>query len=60
MTLKSWLYDGLIPIFLIALMVVTRYHHFGELLHLPDASMAVFFFAGCYRNKVFFGFLLVL
>lgn len=27
-------------------MVATRYHHFGDALHLPDASLAVFFIAG--------------
>jgi len=30
---------------LIALMVLTRFHHFGDVLHLPDASLTVFFFA---------------
>lgn len=27
-------------------MAATRYHHFGDALHLPDASLAVFFLAG--------------
>nr|WP_229792425.1 hypothetical protein [Lysobacter bugurensis] len=27
-------------------MIATRVHHFGNALHLPDASMAVFFLAG--------------
>lgn len=27
-------------------MAATRYHHFGDALHLPDASLAVFFIAG--------------
>ncbi|MGF1545740.1 MAG: hypothetical protein ACFCUG_00270 [Thiotrichales bacterium] len=31
---------------LIALMVVTRWHHFGSVAFLPDASLAVFFLAG--------------
>ncbi len=31
---------------LAALMIATRVHHFGTALHLPDASMAVFFLAG--------------
>ncbi len=30
------------------LMAITRYHHFGSALHLPDASLAVFFMAGFY------------
>lgn len=30
------------------LMAATRYHHFGSSLHLPDASLAVFFAAGFY------------
>ncbi|WP_052700170.1 hypothetical protein [Methylocucumis oryzae] len=46
------------PLLLIALMVVTRYHHFGDALHLPDASLAVFFLAGYSRSlpyrKAFF------
>ena len=31
---------------LAAIMLVTRYHHIGSLLHLKDASMGVFFAAG--------------
>jgi hypothetical protein len=27
-------------------MAATRYHHFGDALHLPDASLAVFFLTG--------------
>ena len=49
-----------LPILLIALMVLTRFHHFGDELHLPDASLAVFFFAGFYRKTIFFVFLLLL
>lgn len=49
-----------LPIPLIALMVLTRFHHFGDALHLPDASLAVFFFAGFYRRTTFFVFLLAL
>lgn len=33
---------------LVLLMAATRYHHFGSSLHLPDASLAVFFAAGFY------------
>lgn len=32
-------------------MVATRFHHFGSVLHLPDASMAVFFLGGLYLRK---------
>ncbi|MDD5580441.1 MAG: hypothetical protein PHY16_14320 [Methylobacter sp.] len=49
-----------LPIALMGLMVLTRFHHFGDVLHLPDASLAVFFFAGFYRKKAFFVFLLAL
>lgn len=33
---------------LLALMLATRFHHFGDALHLPDASWAIFFLAGFY------------
>lgn len=36
---------GLLALLAIA-MAATRYHHFGDALHLPDASLAVFFIAG--------------
>lgn len=60
MNIKQWLQAEYLPIPLIALMALTRFHHFGDVLHLPDASLAVFFFAGFYRKKVFFVFLLAL
>jgi hypothetical protein len=31
---------------LLALMLATRFHHFGSAISLPDASLAVFFMAG--------------
>lgn len=34
-----------------ALMVATRFHHFGNALHLPDASMALFFLGGLYLRR---------
>ena len=58
MNIKRWIQAEYLPILLIALMVLTRFHHFGDFLHLPDASLAVFFFAGFYRKKAFLGFLL--
>ena len=33
---------------LIALMALTRSHHVGNAVSLPDASLAVFFLAGCF------------
>lgn len=60
MNIKQWLQVEYLPILLIALMVLTRFHHFGDVLHLPDASLAVFFFAGFYRKKALFIFLLVM
>ena len=34
-----------------ALMVATRFNHFGDALHLPDASMALFFLGGLYLRR---------
>ncbi|GAB3378657.1 hypothetical protein [Lysobacter fragariae] len=36
---------------LVSLMLATRFHHFGTALHLPDASMAIFFLGGLYLRK---------
>ncbi|QNK00166.1 hypothetical protein [Dyella telluris] len=33
---------------LMAVMMATRFKHFGDMLHLPDASMAIFFLGGLY------------
>lgn len=33
-------------------MIAGRYHHFGSVLQLPDASLAVFFIAGFYLRPV--------
>jgi len=64
MTINQWLKSDYLPIPLIALMVLTRFHHFGDVLHLPDASLAVFFFAGFYRTgagkNALFAFLLAM
>jgi len=60
MNIKRWLQAESLPIILIASMVLTRFHHFGDVLHLPDASLAVFFFAAFYRKKALLGFLLIL
>jgi hypothetical protein len=57
-TLKKYnLHSGFLA--LIALMLATRVHHFGSAFLLPDASLAVFFFAGLYCTRAgFFAFLL--
>jgi hypothetical protein len=36
---------------LAALMLATRFHHFGTALNLPDASMAIFFLGGLYLRR---------
>ncbi len=54
---KYHLHSGFIA--LIGLMLATRVHHFGSAFSLPDASLAVFFFAGMYCNRAgFFALLL--
>ena len=44
---------------LVALMALTRFHHFGSALMLPDASYAVFFLAGLYLGRNRSGWLLL-
>ncbi|UXI66535.1 hypothetical protein [Tahibacter amnicola] len=48
-TKKQWP----VLILLMVLMLVTRYHPWGEVLHVKDASMAVFFAAGFYLGGTF-------
>jgi hypothetical protein len=43
---------------LAALMAVTRDHHFGSALHLPDATLAIFLLAGWYLARWAFPVLL--
>lgn len=44
---------------LIAIMAITRGHHFATLSHLPSATLAIFFLAGLYLSgKWMFGVLL--
>lgn len=38
---------------LVALIAITRTYHFGSINLLPDASLAVFFFAGMYLRRWF-------
>ena len=44
---------------LIVLMAATRADHFGTVLHLPDASLAVFMLAGFYLPRLAFPVLLI-
>ncbi len=48
----------LIFVILSALMLMTRPYHFASALHLPSASLAVFFLGGFFlkTNKTFWGF----
>ncbi|WP_266158693.1 hypothetical protein [Dyella silvatica] len=46
---------------LLVVMLATRFKHFGDVLHLPDASMAVFFLGGLYlRRHALFGLFMAL
>lgn len=45
---------------LVLVMATTRFKHFGDVLHLPDASMAVFFLGGLYVRRHAMFVLLVL
>ena len=65
MTFTHDLSKHFFPAALIALLLTTRFHHFGDTVNLPDASLAVFFFAGFYRasqsaKALLFGLLLAL
>ncbi len=40
-----------IGLLLLVLLLATRYHHFGSMLHLPDASWAIFFAVGFYLRR---------
>ena len=48
----------LIVVILSVLMIMTRPYHFASALHLPSASLAVFFLGGFFlkTNKTFWGF----
>ncbi len=54
MTTTNIRQQTLIFLGLAALMLVTRFHHFGSALHMPDASLAIFFVAGFYLRRVTF------
>jgi hypothetical protein len=61
MNTKQWLQAQTLTLPLIALMALTRFHHFGDAFSLPDASLAVFFLAGLgfARRWWLLGFLLL-
>jgi hypothetical protein len=52
---------ALVAVGLVALMIATRSKHFGDALHLPDASMALFFVGGLHlrRHLAFVGLVLL-
>jgi hypothetical protein len=41
-----------IALLLMALMVATRFHHFGSVTHLPDASWAIFIAGGFFLRRM--------
>lgn len=44
---QAWIVTALLAL----LMLLTRTGHFGDMLHLPDASMAIFFLGGIYARR---------
>jgi hypothetical protein len=53
-------HQGIVFALLALVMLATRSHHFGSALHLPDASLAVFFAAGVYlRPRLAFPLLML-
>lgn len=42
---------AVLALLFVLVMVATRFKHFGDMLHLPDASMAVFFLGGVYLRR---------
>ncbi|HEX7814289.1 hypothetical protein [Dyella sp.] len=44
-------HETMIMMLLAVCMVATRFKHFGDALHVPDASMAVFFLGGLYLRR---------
>lgn len=43
--------QSMVGVMLAMLMLATRWHHFGDALHLPDASLAIFFIAGIFLSS---------
>ena len=60
MNTKPWQQTQILTLALIGIMALTRFDHFGSAFSLPDASLAVFFFAGLVSLPLwFFGLLLL-
>jgi hypothetical protein len=60
MNIKIWQNNPLLSIALMGFMALTRFDHFGSAFSLPDASLAIFFFAGFGVNGLWFFTLLLL
>jgi hypothetical protein len=58
MYLNQYLNIRFLPLVLMTAMLLTRFQHFNDVLHLPDASLAVFYFAGFYRKVMLLGILM--
>jgi hypothetical protein len=58
MNIKPSLKTFSLPMLLLMTMALTRFHHFGSAHSLPDASLAVFFFAGFFPRRALFFMLL--
>jgi hypothetical protein len=59
MTKLTAKHERMVGIVLALLMLATRWRHFGDALHLPDASLAIFFIAGFFvSGALAFGVLL--
>ncbi len=57
---KFWQHIQFLPLALVAIMALTRFHHFGSAFSLPDATLAVFFLAGMAFSGFWFFALLLL
>jgi hypothetical protein len=52
--MTTFMQKPFLPLCLAGLMALTRFHHFGSALSLPDASVAVFFLAGAGVTSAWF------
>jgi hypothetical protein len=57
---KFWQHIQFLPLALVGIMALTRFNHFGSAFSLPDASLAVFFFAGLGFSRLWLFALLLL
>jgi len=51
MFVLSLRHQRIIAVILIAILAITRGHHFASLSHLPSATLAIFFVAGLYLSS---------